>query len=86
MPAFEPIGPQVRIRELRQAQGLTVEELAGRIGEQGVTISRSALTNVETGAKRASRDLLTAWAKALGVNPLDVWQRPARSDDQEPAA
>lgn len=64
----------VRIRVLRQAHDLTIRELADRVGAHGATVSPAGLSNVENGHKRASERLLTAWAKALGVNTLDIWQ------------
>lgn len=68
----------VRIREVRVAHNLTQEELAERIRELGVEITSAGLSNIETGRKRASDRLLHAWARALGISPLDVWQ-PERS-------
>jgi len=71
----KPIGPQVRIRELRVAYGLSVKALIERIAAEGVPdVHEDTIRNVELGHKRASRPLLTAWARALGVNPLDAWQ------------
>lgn len=68
-------GPRVGIRELRIAHGLTLEQLADRIEEQGFRRPHAdSLSNVEKGNKRASTPLMTAWAKALGVHPLDVEQ------------
>lgn len=84
MPAQEPLGPQVRVRDLRAAHGLTIPALVERIAEQGVTVHPDSISNIENGRRRASGPLLTAWAKALGVNPLDVWQ-PAMADEQVPA-
>lgn len=69
----------VRIADLRKAHGLTQEQLAERIGEHGVRITGAGISNVESGNKQASDRLLTAWAKALGVQPLDVWHGPLRS-------
>ncbi|MCV2395966.1 helix-turn-helix transcriptional regulator [Actinotalea sp. M2MS4P-6] len=78
MPAMEPLGPMVRISDLRKAHGWTQEQLAGRIVEQGVPITGAGISNVEAGNKQASDRLLTAWARALGVEPLDVWHGPLR--------
>lgn len=70
-----PIGPQVRIRELRSAYGLSVKQLIERIGEEGgPNVHEDHIRNVELGHKKASGPLMTAWAKALRLNPLDVWQ------------
>lgn len=68
----------VRIKEVRTGRGLTLKQLAERIGEQGVEISESGISNVENGNKRASDRLLLAWANALAVEPLNVWQGPLR--------
>lgn len=78
MPATEPLGPMVRISDLRLAHGWTQEKLAERICEQGVRITGAGISNVESGNKKASDHLLTAWAKALGVEPLNVWHGPTR--------
>jgi transcriptional regulator with XRE-family HTH domain len=68
----------VRIKEVRSAHGLSQAQLADRIREQGVEISDAGISNVENGNKRASDRLLTAWAKALGIEPLNVWHGPLR--------
>lgn len=78
MPATEPLGPMVRISDLRKAHGWTQEKLAERICEQGVEVTAAAISNVESGNKQASEHLLTAWARALGVEPLNVWHGPLR--------
>lgn len=50
--------------------------LIDRINEQGGPkgVHPDTIRNVELGYKRASKPLMTAWAKALGLSPLDVWQ------------
>lgn len=68
----------VRIKDVRQAHGLTQQQLADRIAEHGVSITDAGLSNIENGNKPASDRLLIAWAKALGVNPLNMWQGPLR--------
>ena len=68
-------GPRIGIRELRKAHALTLEQLADRIAEQGVRRpTADSLANVELGHRRASDSLLSAWAKALAMHPLDVEQ------------
>ena len=79
MPRTDPLGPMVRIKELRTAHGLTLKQLAERIGEQGVSISEGGISNVENGNKQASSRLLIAWARALGAEPLNVWHGPLRA-------
>lgn len=74
----KPIGPQVRIRDLRNAYGISVKELVERIESVGLAgVHEDTIRNVELGHKRASVPLMNAWARALGLNPLDVWQPPA---------
>jgi transcriptional regulator with XRE-family HTH domain len=59
--------PQVSLRALREHQGLTLDELAEMIREQGVSITRDGLNNCELGARPASEAVLVAWARALGT-------------------
>ena len=67
------VGPQIPIRALREAYGLTIDQLVTRIEEHGVTVvNTSTIRNVETGNKRPSSRLLNAWARALKLNPTDV--------------
>ncbi len=69
----------VRIKEVRtRLTTLTQEQLAERIRELGVPITNAGLSNVENGSKPASDRLLTAWALALGLDPLLIWQGPLR--------
>ena len=78
MPTTEPLGPMIRIKDLRLAHGWTMKQLAERVAEQGASITESGVSNVENGNKQASDRLLIAWAKALGVDPLNVWHGPLR--------
>lgn len=78
MPAKNALGPMVRIRDVRIAHNMTINRLAERISEQGVEVSEGGISNVENGNKQASDRLLTAWALALGLDPLDVWHGPLR--------
>lgn len=75
MPATAPLGPLVPIRELRDAHGLSVSQLCDRIEQHlGKRPHEDTIRNVELGHKRASAPLMTAWAKALGLVPIDVAQ------------
>lgn len=67
-------GLQVSIRELRKAHGLTLPALANRIGSLGVEVHPDTLSNIELGHKRASEPLMQAWARALNVSPLHLFQ------------
>ncbi|TDO18182.1 helix-turn-helix protein [Mycobacterium sp. BK086] len=78
MPAIEPLGPMVRIKDVRIGLGLSQVQLADRIAELGVEITDAGISNVENGNKKASDRLLIAWAKALGIEPLNVWHGPLR--------
>lgn len=70
-----PLGPLVPIRELRGALGLSVTQLCDRIEPHlGKRPHEDTIRNVELGHKRASGPLMTAWAKALGLTPIDVAQ------------
>lgn len=69
----------VRLKDVRlKLTTLTQEQLAERIAEHGVSITGAGISNVENGSKVASERLLTAWARALGLDPLLVWQGPLR--------
>jgi transcriptional regulator with XRE-family HTH domain len=65
--------PRVSIRAVREAYGLSIRDLMQRIAEHGVEVKDPAtIRNVETGNKTPGNELLTAWAKALKLNPVDV--------------
>lgn len=71
------IPPMVSLRALRHAYGLTGDQLAERIHEQGVKVDTDHLYNVETGRRKGSVKLMCAWARALRITRLDIYQ----SDD-----
>lgn len=56
----DELGP--RIRQLRRRQGLTIQEVAKRAG-----VSRTSLSQIETGVANPSISTLTKIAEALGV-------------------
>lgn len=65
--------PKVGIRAVREAYGLSVDDLVQRIAEHGVIVGNTCtIRNVETGNKKPSIRLLHAWARALRLNPVDV--------------
>lgn len=67
--------PLVGIREVRKALNISVAELMDGIRAQGYDIKDpSTIRNVELGHKRASRGLMHCWAKALGLDPVNVIQ------------
>jgi len=60
-----------RVRELRQAQGLTLEQLSDRCG-----VSRSMISVVERGESSATATLLDKLAAGLGVNLSALFEAP----------
>ena len=84
-----PIGPQVPIRAHREAFGLSVAALIERIEQCGGPTGThpDTIRNIELGYKRASKPLMTAWAKALGLTGLDVYQpEPLKSSAERVTA
>lgn len=79
MTTEQPLGAQVPIRTLRDALGLSVDQLCDRIEPLlGKRPHGDTIRNVELGHKRASTQLMNAWARALGLTPLDVYQPNSR--------
>ena len=67
------VPPRVSIRAVREAYGLSIRDLMDRIAEQGHEVKdASTIRNVETGNQAPSLPLITAWARALKLNPVDV--------------
>lgn len=83
-----PIGAQVPIRALREAHGFSVAKLIQRIEEVGGPEGThpDTIRNIELGYKRASKPLMTAWAKALGLTALDVYQPEPLKSSRERVA
>jgi transcriptional regulator with XRE-family HTH domain len=71
----------VRIAELRKIHGRTQQSLAAR-----ATVSYSLLHKVERGERPASPSFITAIARALGVNVLDITEQPYGVRDAAPAS
>jgi hypothetical protein len=44
------------------------------------------IREIELGYKRASKPLMTAWAKALGISSLNVWQPEPLKSSRERVA
>ncbi|PUA27846.1 MAG: transcriptional regulator [Cellvibrio sp. 79] len=59
------IGP--RIKELRESQGLTQEELTARCNLIGLDISRGTLAKIEAQVRRITDDEIPLLADALKV-------------------
>jgi len=58
---------RIRIREIREAKGMTVTDLASRVG-----ISIPHMSQVERGVKNLNNHLLERIAKALNVEPYEL--------------
>ncbi len=65
------IGP--RIKELREAQGLTQEELAARCNLLKWDISRGTLAKVEAQVRRVTDDEVELFAQALKVEIKELY-------------
>jgi transcriptional regulator with XRE-family HTH domain len=52
------------VRALREARGLTLDDLAAAVG-----LSRPYLSNIEAGRKRIKAERIPTFAAALGVPP-----------------
>ena len=66
-----------RVRSLRRERGLTQQELGRRCG-----LSRSFLSQVETGNRVPSLSSLTRISAALGIMPVDVLIRPEQETSE----
>jgi transcriptional regulator with XRE-family HTH domain len=66
----------LRVRELRTAKGLTVEELAARVG-----ISKGYLSEIERGVKVVNSRRMDQLAAALECRPSDLLADQSVSND-----
>ena len=71
MTALPPVIP---VRALREALGLTIDDVVARIKDQGVAASKPGISNFETGVRHASPRLAHAYCRALGVARHQVSQ------------
>ena len=60
----------MRLRELRDARGMTVDDLLLKLNKQGVELSIWTLYKYEQGELQVGLDLLPALAKALGCKSI----------------
>ena len=66
----------LRVKDLRKERGLTVEQLANQAG-----MSKSYLSEIESGKKQINARRLEALAAALHVQPTDLISDPDVSAD-----
>ena len=70
-------GPIVSLQAVREAYALTRRGLIERIAGHGFEVMNTGtIRNIEGGYTRPSRELITAWAKALDLDP-DAVEFPA---------
>ena len=67
----------LRIRDIRKERGLTIEQLAQKVG-----VSQPHMSGVERGVKNLNNHLIVRIAEALGVKP-DALIRPDDMSDAE---
>jgi len=65
------IGP--KIRQVREEQNITQEELAARCNIQGWDISRGTLAKMESQVRRVTDEEAVMMAKALGVDISELY-------------
>lgn len=67
---------ELRLKELRTRKGLTVQQLADAVG-----LSKSYVSDLENGKRRANSYRLEKFAKALGVSVFDLINDENLSED-----
>ena len=70
----KPLGLPNRLKEWRKAAGLSLDELAARVGSTDATLSR-----YENGRRSNTIDLLVQLAPHLGCRPTDLLPDPEAS-------
>ena len=68
-----PLDLGARVRELRQAQGWTLEQAAGRAG-----LARSTLSKIENGQMSPTYDALKKLAQGMGISVTQLFTPPRR--------
>jgi transcriptional regulator with XRE-family HTH domain len=69
-----------RIRELRQARGMTQQDLADRLSQLGARVDRTAVAKVEKGTRELALAEAFQYAYALDVAPVHLFV-PTDSDE-----
>lgn len=72
--------PRVNIRAVREAYGLSRADLMQRIAEQGCEVSEHTIRGVENSNQFVGNKVITAWARALKLNPADIILPPSGSN------
>ena len=67
------VPPHVSLKALRQAQGKTLEAICSELEhETGMTLTRGALSAIESGLRGASAEILRGLEIALNLEPGDI--------------
>jgi len=64
-----------RLREAREAAGLSLRRLAAVMNEHGHAVGFAHLARVESGERSMTRDLVLAWGAATGQADPQAWAR-----------
>ena len=67
-----------KVGKIRSDQGLSQEQLAGRLARQGWDLSRGTLAKIEARVRCVSDRELLMLAKALGVQTDDLFPSPPK--------
>lgn len=63
---------RVRIKELREEQGLSVDRLAARIATNGAKVTGSQISKVENGRQKLTMEWIYRIADGLGIHWLEI--------------
>lgn len=66
---------QQRLREAREAAGLSLRRLAAVMNERGHAVGFAHLARVESGERSMTRNLVLAWGAATGQADPQAWAR-----------
>ena len=64
-----------RLREAREAAGLSLRRLAAVMSDHGHAVGFAHLARVESGERSMTRDLVLAWGAATGQGDPQAWAR-----------
>jgi Zn-dependent peptidase ImmA (M78 family)/DNA-binding XRE family transcriptional regulator len=67
----------LRIKQLRLAAGLTLDELVERLIDTGVSITKQALSNYENGKRIPKPTIVMALGRVFQIKPASVLSEPA---------
>lgn len=68
---YDAIMMQLRIKEICKSKGITLNDLAERVG-----VSRVSLSGIATGKQKPSFDTLERLSNALNITPAELFATP----------